>query len=351
MASARGAMMGRRLLGRSALVLGACVASLVLAEIAVRVLLPQRISWMPIFTKHPAKPMTAVLANVDLTADAGETVWRVCTDDLGLRTTQPGPRARGDVEVLFLGDSFTFGYAVDDAQGFVGLLAARLQPGKRIVNGAQPAYGPTQYRMQLEWLLAEGWRPRSIVIVAYSGNDVLDAMIDKDLPTHDGLLGDDPGWRHRLRSSHLYRLGARLYKALVTQSPRWRHDDVTQMDPRTWEQPEFQRAWQVVADEFVAMRAIAGRVGATLHVAIVPPTFAVDVRGGHAKPMPGLDAELPMRRLLAACKLANIEALDLTNSLAAVPSERCFLPYDGHFSPEGHRLVADALQGWCADLR
>ena len=232
------------------------------------------------------------------------------------------------------------------------MLEARAGSGHRFVNAGQPAYGPLQYRLQLEHLLAAGYRPRRILVAPFTGNDIPDALFDKNLPTNDGLIGERQDWKHHVKASlHLYRLGARIYKKVVTQAPELRLDDGKQMQAATWDEADVRRAYDQLRRELATMRDLAAKHGAELRVALIPVAFAVDVRGGHVPARPGLDSELPIRKFLAACEDAKIPALDLTAALAVAPSLQGYLPFDGHLSPHGNKLVADALQAWWPELR
>jgi len=83
----------------------------------------------------------------------------------GLRTVPgpPGPRV-----VVCLGDSCTFGVAVDDAETFPARLQALL-PGRRCLNAGVPGYSSFQGRLYLQERIGR-WKPEAVTI-AFGFND------------------------------------------------------------------------------------------------------------------------------------------------------------------------------------
>lgn len=83
----------------------------------------------------------------------------VFTDANGFRSAQPGTETRPD-GILFVGDSWTFGFGVDYEDSFPGRFEALT--GQPVVTAASPAYSSAQ-----ALLLGERWvarlRPRALV--------------------------------------------------------------------------------------------------------------------------------------------------------------------------------------------
>ena len=71
--------------------------AMLLSEGALRVFAPQPPSWIPLYGRHPSKPMFRVAPNLDRFADTGESRWHVFTDADGLRTGPAGRRASRDL--------------------------------------------------------------------------------------------------------------------------------------------------------------------------------------------------------------------------------------------------------------
>ena len=68
-------------------------------------------------------------------------------------------------DVLFLGDSFTFGLGVSDRQTFVWIYGSRL--GLTCANLGRPGTGTIRQIETLNYYLNRGWRPREVKLFAF----------------------------------------------------------------------------------------------------------------------------------------------------------------------------------------
>jgi len=326
------------------LALSTC-AALALSEIVLRIAHPVEASWLAIYRRHPSQPMHALLPGVDARVDTGETHWRVLTDADGMRVG-----ASADVPtrclVLWLGDSFTFGYGVDYEQSYVGLVAAR-DPQARHRNAAVPAYGPVQYRRVLEAALASGERPSAVRVVTFVGNDFHDSLWSKDAPVQNGILGDRGGLKSFLkRNLHLYRLASIGFHR-VAPSRNTEHADVRAelADAAAWERPFLARAKQVYGAEMARIRDLALEAGARAQFAILPTREAVEAMRSEA-PVVG-DPTLPVETARAILQTLDPAVLDLSSALRAAPASETFFRFDGHLAPLGNRIVAAQMaESW-----
>jgi hypothetical protein len=91
--------------------------------------------------------------------------FRATHDAHGRRATgpPPAPDAGPRPEIWLFGDSYTYGWSVDDAATFPWLLQEAL-PRHRIVNFAVGGYGTLQALLQLESALREPPRPALVVL-------------------------------------------------------------------------------------------------------------------------------------------------------------------------------------------
>jgi hypothetical protein len=90
----------------------------------------------------------------------------------GLRGTEhPYEKPPGKKRILVLGDSFVWGFGVNDDEIFTALMEKDL-PEVEVINGGVTAYGTTQ---ELLWLEREGikYQPDLVVVVLYR-NDLVD---------------------------------------------------------------------------------------------------------------------------------------------------------------------------------
>lgn len=110
--------------------------------------------------------------NVVLPAGSGPFFGRI-SNDQGLRETEhiEVPKKPGEVRVLFLGDSCTFGYLLDERHTFVAMTEERLHkrfPGKSIecINAGVPGY--TAYQCWRK-LMTEGFDYQPDLVVMQFG--------------------------------------------------------------------------------------------------------------------------------------------------------------------------------------
>lgn len=103
--------------------------------------------------------------------------YRARTNSLGLREQEFELRKRaGTRRVLFLGDSMTWGWGVNDGRRFTDLIAAELAPRTQVINLAVPGYGTDQQAWSLADL-GEGLDPDAVVLV-FVLNDVVESDAD-----------------------------------------------------------------------------------------------------------------------------------------------------------------------------
>ena len=251
------------------------------AELVVRIVAPQPMSAMAIYRSHPTKPMFGVATNVEQFADTGESQWHVFSDHHGLRIGKGGRRNQDAPQVLVIGDSFTFGYAVEYEESYPAILDDAVGDGWEVINAGQPGYGPIQYRMLLEDLLASGFAPESIVLAVFVGNDIFDVMIDKDQPVRDGFIGNPGGIKFHLKqNSHLYRMASRAYHTLTTPSAQFIHSSIDLMKSDFWEDEDIEASYEVYKAELARFKEICDERGIELYLAIIPPAVSVDYHNG-----------------------------------------------------------------------
>jgi hypothetical protein len=120
---------------------------------------------------------------------AGEASFTYSTDMHGYRNTMPWP---AQADIVGVGDSFVFGFGVNDDQTWMRLLADGL-PGSRVINLALPGLGPQQY-LQAYQEFGDALKPKLLLFGLFPGNDVVDAKrFDQQLRA--GKPGSDSGWR------------------------------------------------------------------------------------------------------------------------------------------------------------
>lgn len=260
----------------AALLLVSTSLSLGLAELALRVVAPQSPSWLAIYRRHPELPFHALMPDENVLVDTGETRWTVITDGDGFRTGDARP-VGARCSALWLGDSFAFGHGVDYADSIVGRVQAS-SPEVLEVNTAAPGYGPVQYRELLELAFRQGRTPESVYVVTYVGNDFHDAVWDKDVAVHEGILGHGGDLKSWLKTHlHLYRLASSaLHRFAPGPDAPFEKMFEELADANAWSSGFLAGARQTYAREMARILDVGRAHGAEVRFVILPTQAAVD---------------------------------------------------------------------------
>ena len=176
-----------------ALAVGSLLITLLLAEGAVRIFVPVR-SVGPAFSVNDSVYGHALKRSFSATRIAPEFTMRFTTNSLGFRG--PEPEAFPHRPLLFLGDSFTEGYGVNDGEEFPALVRKALEnrnPERKIpvVNAGIGYNGNGRW---VKFLRNEGTRynPR-LVVLQLTKNDFKDNVRERLFTlTHSGELLELP---------------------------------------------------------------------------------------------------------------------------------------------------------------
>lgn len=276
----------------------------------------------------------------------------------GLRGAEPGPKA--SPRWIALGDSFTFAAQVREEQTFEALLAA--QAGLEVLNGGADAWStwqaPRLYKRLDAALGLDG-----AVVVLFLGNDLhdnerfgLEEQRHASRPEGNPLVASYvPGWLRVLhRNSYLlgqWRMRQRLATYSRPDDPernRWR-GEVSLFS----QQGALELSGKLEATERALreLQAVLRAAGDPVLVAVAPPAFAVDPARLEATfGLLGLDLAqadpgAPARAVVKLLEGLGLPACDLGPALAAAVAEgeQPYFQYDGHWTPDGHAVVAARL--------
>lgn len=167
-------------------------AMLGVAEVVVRVWIPVR-NVGPSFTVYDAEDGVALKKSFVCERITPEFTMRLTTNALGFRGPAPSGEPGG---VLFLGDSFTLGYGVDDGEEFPALVGAHLE---RRLDRSVPIWnagvGGTGNGRWLSFLRQEARElDPDLVVLQLCGNDFEDNL-------REGLFAlDEDGELERLQA-------------------------------------------------------------------------------------------------------------------------------------------------------
>lgn len=318
----------------------------------------------------------------------------VAINALGMRGPAVADRRPGERRVLCLGDSMVFGYGVESEATFAAqlqdLLAARLPGPVTVGNAGVPGYGTRASARQLARMLPR-FQPDLILFAIYLGNDFMDDR-KTDFSVEAGLMFEG-AWARLFRRSLRAKIALRsrlcmfVETTLIAQRSRFAlqplptPDEVAAFDgfPSYYAEPfqthaglfldaiDEQRRWSgegppVLPRLFADLRAAlaeaqqhAGHL--PLHVLILPTLWHLqDDRRRQTLQALGMDpAEyrpgLAQERIARVCADLGLPVHDVTGWFRPDPDpETLFLAEDmGHFTPRGHRIVAERLAEVVAD--
>lgn len=299
------------------------------------------------------------------------------TNSRGLRDREHSiEKPSGTRRVVVLGDSFAWGFGVNDEAVFPRVLESHL-PAVEVINLGVTGYG---LREEFAYLRLEGMRYQpDLVILALCMNDLPADRPQPESTPSDGNNGNSPqtlrgdshahhGAFHRLKeslASHsvLYSFvisrintNRSLIRLLVRLRLKAQLAGFEDLDPNLRPAlrhypPELEVAFVHVEDQLRVMRDYLRSANVGFLVALIPSLQAVDRRNfeqsiAYSEFGPeDFDLERPYKRLLA---LGEAEGIPMAHPLPLfrerhAGGQQLYLPREMHFSPEGHRLFAAAL--------
>jgi lysophospholipase L1-like esterase len=238
--------------------------------------------------------------------------------------------------VLFLGDSFTFGQFVDDGETLPEQVGRKL--GVEVVNAGVGGTTIVDQRVFLERALVV--HP-DVVVIVFHENDLNDLL--EDVPQYERLARNRELKSGPLAPAFALLRDTALFHALMELRALWIRRAAPQESVVAVRGDDEAPAWVermagAYAEHMRDIRELLRERGVPLVVAAYPHPFSVD---GDRKGLP--DRIGPVKRNLAAL---GIPMLDLTLPLRASGrrlEEIYLLPKDGHASPLGYTIAADAL--------
>ncbi len=302
-------------------------------------------------------------------------------NSLGHRGTEFTESKSDKRRVLVIGDSFTFGWGVNDNETYPALLQeyleARSSAAVEVINaGFAAGYSPDTYYLYLK---NEGLRlePDAIVVGLFVGNDLdSDAAFENEWLTTDAqglplsirnqhsrvvdhyLVPWPIPVRYRtpiLSRLHVYQglfdiwweLSPRLRAWLPTgttlyaQSPSGAADDNVPYNYRLRFADRTNTVYARVKGLLAAMHKLATASGVPIYFMVIPESVQLQP-GAYL----GLAADMarPQKELAAFFGASNMTHLDLLPFLRErAAGSVLYFPNDGHFTVDGNRLAAERL--------
>jgi lysophospholipase L1-like esterase len=222
---------------------------------------------------------------------------------------------RGGPRVAILGDSYVFGYGVDQDETFPAQLERKLRSSGRavdVLNAGVPGYGARLERILLEKDVLP-LHP-ALVFVAVFENDFKDNIY----------------YAHRRFGALRTFLGVHSVVYDLFSAARSTHGIFTppgrgkQEDHGMGKNERLSEGYAIEREEIARMATVCRKHGARFAVILLP-----------AKP------PLDLRRVVG--ERSDVPVLDLSPRFSALPRERYLNPYVGHLTPEANGWVADAI--------
>lgn len=352
-------MQARRLKLKLAVVLLSAVCGLGLAELGMRLWLPQRYEperLHSIVYFHPTRGF-GFLPGTRFESEG----QAYSINAQGFRDADFGPlKGKPDaLRIAFLGDSFVEGLGLSSEQSLPEQLETRLReslPGRtvEVYNCGVRAGSPAYYRLWLEDLAA--YRPRWVIVSIFDNDLAEDAQAEIDAARVAAL------WLllvpERLRSLHLLHVPARIAAAWTRSRPNALLDRIggrtgalKEEGPihphyRFYHQTErWEPAWQNSRGNLEALLDRIEALGSRPLVVYLPLLCTLPNRPCYQKFFGEHPFRLPLREWLASfCAERRQPWLDAYPLLLRRDEEglRSFL-LDGHLNAEGAAAVADEL--------
>lgn len=336
-------MVGRRL----RLLAVACLVSLVLAEVLVRVLglAPPLGRQYRHFMADPDLPFRIRPNSVERgLAPSKEFRFEYRHNSQGLRDVEhTREKPEGAFRIVAVGDSFTYGIGAAFDESYLAVMERQLNaragvhPRVETVRAGVPRYFPQTQRI---WLERHGlaFQP-DLVLVGFLPNDVYDTLEGLDAIAVDpsGYLKTRearalPSWiTWVFRFSHAGRLAVRTALNL-----RHRGDPGPQWNEVYRAGGLYESAWLDVERELARIAGLVRDAGAKLVVLHIPQQGPWDRARAY-----------PAQRLAAWAEAQGdvgfVDALPALQAAAANSAAPLYFPLDGHCTPAGYRVIGETL--------
>jgi len=356
------------------LVLVGLLLATLAAEVLTRRFAPQLLYRYPqgLYAAHPTRAYTLV-PNFHGRLATPEFDTAVVTNSLGLRDdVEYGAKAPGTIRILVLGDSFAMGVGVEARETFTKLVAERLNAGASgmrfdTINSGVPSYSTREETLYLE---EQGLQlqPDIVLLALYVGNDILDntrtswsRVVDGDLVDPESHAGILPLAARRILSRH-----SQLYHFLWPYQRRLlgHGDEERRAEQRMFaiydrpEAPSIAPAWQATEHWLERLARITRAHDVALGVIVIPERLQLEpatwaataarLNSGAAEYRP----ERPDRQLVEMLQRLHVPSLDLLSPLqSAAQGQSLYFRLDGHWTPAGHRVAADAIVAFLGQAR
>tara|TARA_Y100000310_G_scaffold231756_1_gene234441 strand:- start:375 stop:1448 length:1074 start_codon:yes stop_codon:yes gene_type:complete len=332
------------------------ILGLVVAEVSVRVFLPTRL----LDYKYDEEIGIRYLPDTSYQFISGFDEFSVTNtyNSKGLRGKEFSYEKNEVNRILGLGDSFTFGYGVEDDETYLSLLGENLGEYE-IINAGLSGYGPQHI---LKFLKKEGmkYNPDKVLIALYIGNDIGSqgqelfsiengVLVDKTLPKASFSLQVRQYLAHKLvLYNYLHLIKFRLDVNAGKVNPY-----TPEVYPFLLDEETLNNGFSFFQEIMKEMKNYLDNKGVELTVIIIPTkeqvseefmeSFKEKIKEVYDKPDSVLEnlgnLDVLHTRLLLFLEEEGIEHIDLLPVFKKL-DEDLYFPIDSHLNVKGHEATA-----------
>lgn len=362
------------------LFIASTLVSAFLGELAVRLVVPQRLDNNVAIYENDERLVFRMRKNFEGVYSNFEFSTPIVLSSIGIRNKEVGPKQEDVLRIIGVGDSFTFGNGVTGEETYLSQLESCLQHQKgtpaEVINCAVPAYSPLQEARFFQRM--DSTLHSDVVIMGFFvGNDIVESgdLFDSvGVPTvrveNGGLVSNKPSDEERSlvrritrpirfylsTRSHMYVFLRNRSSELLSAAglhPFNLPPDFCAKNPSQ----RIAESWKLTKSILKDFATYTRDRSKRLIVVILPTSYQVYESSWKAyiaalKINPeDYDLDMPQRILGEFFEKEDIEFVDMLPILRKVDvlGPRLFYPIDGHLTPEGHKYVAQTLCRYLAD--
>lgn len=297
----------------------------------------------------------------------------VKTNSLGLRNPEIGKKNKETKRILFIGDSFTMGWGVEENKAFPRVVENVLNQTYKVkaetINAGFIAAGPSGYYIYLKRYGLD-LDPDVVVVGFYIGNDITSRLDVEWIDTDEEGLPDvikskssyvDSDGKLRLRNTSIkYNLPfLRDSHTFIFFADRFFPKQPQVYDPvitpliclfkKTCQ--DMDKAKDEVKKIFKGIKKLTDEKGIKLLVAMIPIEFQaydypyLEEKYGLTIPLLPSDKRRPNVYFSHFFEEQKIEYVDLLPILQQNQDIPAYYEFDDHWNPTGHRIAAEAIKG------
>ena len=359
-----------QILSNILIVLISLTITILLLELAVRIIAPQQLTeYRPdAYTTDKNGLGYRLRANIDTTMDRGEGLVSVITDENGHRIGRNTIRD-ADINILAIGDSFIEAVQVEYEQTMNALLENRLSgelsQTVRIVNTGVSGYDPNNYRAVMRRELENNRHYDALLVYIYVANDVINVSTPFLEPMQSLSFEGElvvpytfdyleiynkvilPTHFYLVQHSHLYKLLHDRSRGLARRLGLIPNELIPQNYNRDYaDSPDWTTTAQILND----IQQYSIDEGIPIIYVLLPAVYEIDAdffsSHGWQVDMTAYDMNQPETRLQEEMSAYGMTVIDMKPFLLKAfeaGNTQLYGTIDAHFAPAGHQVVADAL--------